>query len=133
MYWMVVFYHSVFIAKYSLNSKIIINMYTLTHKDSYGFILYNKNGENEAIPFVVHLSAPYLFNKWLCLFRESVKNYVALRACYTERHCCSDNVQHPTFDLISSPNPHFNTSYNVSTCCIGCFLSNLHVYLSHDG
>ena len=56
------------------------------------FFLYNNN---EAVPIVlIHLPAPYLLNRCLCLFRVSLKNYAALRADYTVRHCRSD--QSPT-------------------------------------
>ena len=39
----------------------------------------------------------------------------------------NDNVQCPTFYLLLILNPQFNTFHPISTCCIGCCLSNLPV------
>ena len=88
--------------------------------------------QNDAILFVVHLSAPYLLTRCLCSFRVNLKKYVVLQAYYKVLHCGSINVQHPTSDLFSSPNSHFiNTCRHVSTCCVRLF-TVCHVGFSCD-
>ena len=122
-----VFDQQISMVKYLLIMQIIISMYTLMHELlllSFCIIIQ----QIEEITFAVCLSAPYLLNRRLCLFRMPPKSHVALRAYFTVRHC-RNNVQHSPFDLFSSPIPLFNTSH-ISTYCTGCFLSNLHVGVS---
>ena len=52
---------------------------------------------------------------------------IRLRVYYTLQHWRSDNVHFPSFSLYSFLRSHYCASHYVSPCCMGCFLSDLHV------
>ena len=125
-----VFNQQIFMAKYSLLSA---NTNNHAHSDERTLLCLSFSVitmlPNEAIPFVVYLS---VINNCLCLFHVSLKLMLHCVSYYTVWHCRGDKVQNHTLDLFSFPNPTFNTSHHVSTCCMDCLLSNIYLSFSCD-
>ena len=113
-----------FIVKYSLNST---NNNKHVYSNTRTLICLSF-----CIPFVVHLCAPHLLKRYLCLFQVFLKWCRTADLLHSATLSLQPRATPHVWSILTTPHPHFTSSHHVSTCCRGCFLFNLHVIVSCD-